>query len=206
MINLLPKDYSSMITCSRSECEKKMDFLWLDTLQFQTENVLSKVLRHSKKAMRKKELSIEEKWLGVHFQREISNGFLPKVSIRWIDEDFGYGVYAEEKIAIGSYIGEYTGIIRKRLGRKDRKNDYCFEYTIGDWARNPFIIDAQGQGNFTRFINHSEEPTLKTLSVYTNQLMHIIFIAEKPITKGMQLGYHYGDYFWKKRAKSKKIF
>jgi SET domain-containing protein len=144
-------------------------------------------------------LSLRENWLGVRFQKELSEGAEPPVSVRWIDDLLGYGVFAEEDIPGGAFLGEYTGVIRKRRRRRDRKNDYCFEYTIGDWVYNPFIIDAKEQGNFTRFINHSQEPNVESLSVHANEIMHIIFVAQEPIKAGQELRYHYGDTFWKKR-------
>ena len=181
------------------EFEERMGMRYLKSLTFQTEPIIEKVLRQSKKAIAKKQLSIREKWLGVRYQREISSSYEPKVSIRWIDESLGYGVFAEEEIPVGAYIGEYTGLVRKRQRRTDRKNDYCFEYTIGDWVYNPFLIDAKDQGNFTRYINHSDHPNVESLSVYANEVMHIIFVALKPIKSGVQMCYHYGDTFWKKR-------
>ena len=185
--------------------KKNVDLIWLERLEFQTDAILEKVIKKSKQAVKKKELSIREKWLGVRFQKEVFDGYLPKVNIQWIDEVFGYGVYADEDIPLGAYIGEYIGLVRKRTPRRDRKNDYCFEYTIGDWVRNPYIIDAKSQGNFTRYINHSEDPNLESLAVYVGEVMHIIFVALKPIKKGSQMCYHYGDYFWKKRRHSKKL-
>ena len=199
MINVQLKNSSTMSVYSIKELEEEMNLIWHEQLEFQTDAIVDKVVKKSKRAIKKKELSIREKWLSVRFQKEVSEGYMPNVSIRWIDETLGYGVFAEEDILLGAYIGEYTGLVRKRQKRKDKKNDYCFEYTIGDWIYNPFIIDAKDQGNFTRYINHSEDPNLESLAVYVDEVMHIIFVALKPIKKGSQMCYHYGDYFWKKR-------
>lgn len=200
MIKVLFQKENQLRECPYEELEEKLGIKYEKNLIFPTEAIIEKILRQSKKAIAKKQLSIREKWLGVRFREEVSGRHEPKISIRWIDGTLGYGVFAEEEIAAGAYIGEYTGLVRKRKRRTDRRNDYCFEYTIGDWVYNPFIIDAKYQGNFTRFINHSEHnPNLESLSVYVDQVMHIIFIALKPIRKGEQMCYHYGDTFWKKR-------
>ncbi len=204
MMKVLLPHSSKMIEYSLKELQEKMQMQWLNSLKFFSYTIASKVVHQSKKAMRKKELNVRERWLGVRFQQEISQDFLPNVSIRWLDEKIGYGVFAEEDFSPGAYMGEYTGIVRKRKGRADRKNDYCFEYTIGDWVYNPFIIDAKSQGNFTRFINHSEEANLESISVYAHHVMHICFIVSKPIKRGMQLSYDYGDTFWKKRHHAAK--
>jgi len=199
MIKILFKDSKEIVVAPISEFEKRLNLRYTKSLKFQKENYLSKTLKQSKKAMKRKDLSIRENWLGVRFKKEISDGYQSNISIRWIDDVLGYGVFAEEDMAISTYIGEYTGLVRKRRRRHDRKNDYCFEYTIGDWVYNPFIIDAKEQGNFTRFINHGEIPNVASLSVYVNEIMHIIFIVLEPIKAGEQLRYHYGDTFWKKR-------
>lgn len=200
MIKILLKNSSEFVELSKAEFEQKMGIEWLDHLEFCSDKVIQKVHSRSEKAMKKKELSIREKWIGTHFHKEISYSFLPLASIRWIDEKIGYGVFAEEDIPAGAYIGEYTGLVRKRRRLIDRKNDYCFEYTIGDWIYNPFIIDAKGQGNFTRYINHRDDPNLDPLSVFADGVMHIVFVAKKAIPAGTELSYHYGDTFWKKRT------
>ncbi len=203
MIKVLLKDTSDFQELSMADFEKTMGIRWLDHLEFQSDQFAAKALRKSQVALRKKELSVRENWIGTYFRKEISKSFIPPVTVRWISDQIGYGVFAESDIASGAYIGEYTGTIRKRKWLADRRNDYCFEYTIGDWIYNPFIIDAKGQGNFTRFINHSDTPNLEPLSVYADGVMHIVFIAQRPIPKGTELSYHYGDSFWKKRANLK---
>lgn len=202
MIQVHIKNTPDLRTVSKSEFEELMQIRWLDSLEFPSDPIIKKVLKRSKAAMKKKELSIRENWIGIHFYKEISDGFMPPVSIRWINDQIGYGVFAEKDIPTGAYIGEYTGTIRKRRRRADRSNDYCFEYTIGDWIYNPFIIDAKDQGNFTRYINHSQVPNLDSLSIFADEVMHIVLVANQPIKKGAELCYHYGDTFWKKRSKN----
>jgi len=205
MVKVLLPNSDKIVPLTMQEVEKVLGFRWVNQLQFATPIYEQKVRTRSSYAIRKKELNLREKWLGVRFHPEISSPRLPSVSIRWIDEGFGYGVFAERDFPAGVFVGEYTGLIRKRTPRTDRTNDYCFEYTIGDWLRNPFIIDAKGQGNFTRFINHSDDPNIETLSVYADGVMHIVFLTMEPIERGTQLGYHYGDYFWKKRRDVKTL-
>lgn len=206
MIKVLFQKEDHLRESSVDEIEKKLGIKYTKNLIFVSDAIIEKVLRQSKKAVAKKQLSMREKWLGTYFAKEISGGHEPKVSLRWINSSLGYGVFAEEEITTGAYIGEYTGLVRRRRRHSDRRNDYCFEYTIGDWIFNPFIIDAKDQGNFTRFINHSEKnPNLESLSVYVDQVMHIIFVALKPIPIGTQLCYHYGDTFWKKRRPHQSI-
>lgn len=201
MLKAFLKGHSEEKFYSTQDLERFLQISYTKKLIFFSERYFQKIIHQSKKAISKKQLSLKEKWLGTHFKREIDLGYEPKISIRWINDILGYGIFAEEDIFPGSYIGEYTGLVRKRKKFRDRKNEYCFEYTIGDWIGNPFIIDAQKTGNFTRFINHSEKPNVESLSVYVGEVMHIIFISLKSISKGTELRYHYGDTFWKKRKK-----
>lgn len=197
MVQVLLKGSTEFQELSTADFEAIMEMRWLDHLEFQKDRFASLILRKS--SLKKKELSIRENWIGTHFRKEIARSFNPPVSVRWISEQIGYGAFTESDIPAGAYVGEYTGTVRKRKWFVDRRNDYCFEYTIGDWIYNPFIIDAKAQGNFTRFINHSDRPNLEPLSVYADGVMHIVFIAQKLIQKGTELSYHYGDSFWKKR-------
>jgi hypothetical protein len=185
---------------NRHRLESFFHFEWLSHLQFSSEAIAASVLLRSAIALKRKELSRREQWLGARFEKEILSGLTPAVYLKWIDATVGYGLFALRDIPSGTYIGEYTGAVRKRRGHADRTNDYTFEYTIGDWRRNPYIIDAKSQGNHTRFINHDREaPNLETLSVFAGRVSHIVFMARREIKADEQLAYDYGDIFWKKR-------
>jgi len=187
---------------SGTQLEHFFNFQWLSHLQFSSVGIATTALFRSALAMKRKELSRRERWLGVRFEKDILSGAAPPIYLKWMDSIIGYGAFASRKIPSGTYIGEYTGIIRKRRKRKDRTNDYTFEYTIGDWMRNPYIIDAKAWGNHTRFINHdATAPNLETFSVFAGGVMHIIFKTRREINMDEQLAYDYGDIFWKKRSK-----
>ena len=187
-------------TVSLKELEEILRFRFLSSLEFQTPEIEKKVRKMAAKAIRKRQLT-NEKWLGVNFRGELASGYVEDVSLRYIDENIGYGVFAEKTVPAGRFIAEYTGIVRKRRRRSDQTNNYCFEYAIGQLPRNPFIIDAKGQGNITRLINHSAEPNLESVSVFADGVLHIILVTIKSIKPGAQLCYDYGETFWKKRPK-----
>lgn len=134
--------------------------------------------------------------LGKRFSHHIEAAYLPKVSVRWIDDKIGYGLFAEELIKAASYVGEYTGVVR----RNDRRyfeplNNYCYEYPVEDEIGRSFVIDAT-DGCLTRFINHSPSPNLKPVYAFHDDLYHLIFIAIKTIGIGEQLSYDYGASYW----------
>lgn len=205
MIKALLKNSSNLSKLTPSEASSAFGIQWQTELSFESEAARSKAVSMTSKAIRKKQLTEREKWLAARYHEEITRGYTPRLEIRYINDLFGYGVFAAEPLEEGDYIGEYTGLVRKRTPRIDRANDYTFEYAIGEWGRNPFIIDASRSGNITRFINHGDEPNLESLSVYANGLMHIILLATKDIEVGEQLSYHYGDIFWKKRKGASRL-
>jgi SET domain-containing protein len=171
----------------------------LSHLEFAKNSFRRRIYRRTQKALRRDLFAVKQKWLGTFFAKEIQSGAHPPVEVRWIDERIGYGVFAGSSLAKGAYVGEYTGVVRKR--KKNDENGYCFQYNIGDDWNSPFIIDAKERGNYTRFINHDAQGNLEPVAVYLDGMMHIILIALRPIKKGEQLCYDYGDDYWTYRKR-----
>ena len=144
--------------------------------------------------------------LGKRFIDKIEAAYLPRVSVRKIDEEVGYGLFAEERLEIGNYVGEYTGIVRKNDIRRylEPLNNYCYEYPVADSLGRSFVIDAT-EGNLTRFINHSFAPNLRPVHVYYGGFYHLIFLAITDIEVGAQLFYNYGKNYWYLRGVPKSI-
>lgn len=112
------------------------------------------------------------------------------------NDDVGYGLYAEQAIEKDSYLGEYTGIVRKNDRRYlEPLNNYCYEYPIQDEIGRNYVIDATS-GNATRFINHSSSPNLKPVYAFIDGFYHLIFLALDRIERGTQLSYDYGTNYW----------
>jgi uncharacterized protein len=177
---------------------------YLSHLEFKQEKILKKIQKRVKRADERGDIETRQRWLGAFYAEEIRKGRVPDLVIEWINAEIGYGVFAGSAIPKGTYIGEYTGIVRKRRFFSDKKNGYCFEYNIGDGLKSPFVIDAQPKGNHTRFINHGDSPNLEPACVICDGLMHIVLFAIEPISKGTQLSYDYGEDYWSKRQKIKR--
>jgi len=138
--------------------------------------------------------------LGEKFARQIQAGELPVVSVRFVNDQVGYGLFAEEEIVEGFFVGEYTGLVRENNRRYfEPLNHYCYEYPVTDAMGRSFVIDAT-QGNLTRFINHSFKPNLKPRYAFLDGFYHCIFIAQRTIAKGTQLTYDYGQSYWYVRS------
>lgn len=119
-----------------------------------------------------------------------------RVKIHFISKKVGYGVFAKENIPPYSILNHYAGLLRpdKAISPDNDSTFMCTEFPA-------YSIDAQKQGNWCRFMNHSPEGHPNTNVVawehYSKWGPRIFFTASrKGIKKGAQLLYSYGDSYW----------
>jgi uncharacterized protein len=174
---------------------------YLPSLFINDLKTLKKIVTRCRNQIRAGAISEKEIWQGTYFEDNIKNFPTSPVYIKWINERKGYGLFALYDLKKDTYIGEYTGQIRKFRRRQDNKNSYCFEYQIGEAKRSHYTIDAKYMGNVVRFINHDYFPNLTTLAAYSNQIIHIILKTSQFIPKDTELTYDYGPRYWKDREK-----
>ncbi len=195
-LKVLHRDAKEPISYTVEQFQEVMGITFFPHLRFETPKTLEGCRR---KAARSK-LDARQKWLGSYYSPEVRRGFVPDVTIAWVDEVVGFGVFANRDFPRYAFLGEYTGLVCKQRWFKKIKNNYCFDYTFVSGSFNsPYLIDAKGQGNHTRFINHSSRPNLESSSVLCDGVMHIILYATQDIAAGTQLAYDYGEDYWKKR-------
>lgn len=200
MIKIIQKNKDQIATYSIAEFERIMGIKWVTSLEFETLKISNHVSKYCLRGLKREKIDRQQKWLGIYFSKEIERGIAPELIIAWRNSVCEYGVIADKPIAKGTFIGEYTGVVRKRR-REDQKNNYCFEYNLGEtFWKSPYVIDARDRGNYTRFINHSDRPNLEPVSVYYKNAMHVILIAQEMIPVGEELTYHYGHQYWRKRS------
>lgn len=162
---------------------------------YESRELFESILVKTTKAKLDDKIPHEKIWMGIYYSREIELGVHPLISIRKIDEEIGSGVFAAQRIAPCSYVGEYTGIIQQRKPKELKKEYYCLRLTTWDMGKQNFCINAAPRGNFTRFINHSSKPNIALHSVYWKGLPRMIFIALQEIREGTQLTFDYGEHF-----------
>ncbi|HEX2579429.1 MAG TPA: SET domain-containing protein-lysine N-methyltransferase [Rhabdochlamydiaceae bacterium] len=180
------------------ELEKRIPFKYIPQLVFEDQ---SDVVARGKAKDQNNLITPQALELGRKYINKITSAYIPKVSVRWISGKVGYGLFAEEPIAAGSYVGEYTGIVRKNDRRYfEPLNNYCYEYPVDDEIGRSLVIDAT-QGNLTRFINHRSNPNLQPVHVFYDGYYHLIFIALRSIELGEELSYDYGESYWYLRDK-----
>lgn len=183
---------------SLEEFEKINGAQWKTKLEFESPEILSDLLRRGEKLYEKGELTLEQIWLGKYFKKEIFSAESPSVTLRYINPQLGWGVFAAQNIKKMQFIAEYVGKVRKRK-KEDEKNAYCFEYVVTPGIQTPYTIDASEQGSLARYINHSDHPNLEASLATFEHLSHVILYAKEPIAKGTQLCYDYGPDYWSKR-------
>lgn len=176
-------------------------YLW--ELEFQDEEVLERIRMQCSHALETGFIGKDSRWLGALHAKEIGSHYIADVSIRWIDETIGYGLYAEKNIKAWEYIGEYTGLVRKLNWILGNINEYCFGYPTSAFSYRKHVIDALKQGNEIRYANHSESPNCEAMGVLFGNILHIIVRAIKDIPASTEIVYDYsGSYRLFKRMRA----
>ena len=198
-LSVYMRNEDKIVDLTDKEVEKHFKIKYQDRLEFKNYSYLNFVCKNIKRAFRKSELKWKNHWTCCMHEAALKERFFPKTYVKWIDPLIGYGLFAGEDLTEYMLVGEYTGVLRKRQSRKDKFNDYIFGYTVAIYE-TPFVIDAQKRGNYTRFINHCDEPNLFSTWMISGGICHVILFAKHAIPKGTQLTYDYGPNFWKKRS------
>ena len=125
------------------------------------------------------------------------------VSIRFISDEVGYGLFAEEDLEAGTFIGEYTGVVQEGFdappddtGKGAYETDYTWDYPDAWYEDILFEINGLKQGNELRYVNHSFEPNLVVEHTLLDNRWAIFFLTEKFIRAGTQLTADYGEEYW----------
>lgn len=179
--------------------EARMGIHYIDRLLFEEEWMAEKMAKRCARKLKREKFFQMNRWTlalyGKGMERPLKHFFY----IRWINRYLGYGVFAARTLPALTYIGEYTGVVQKRNNRKNRYNDYVFSYDLCGKATR-FCIDARERGNFTRFLNHSDQPNLTSRWVIKEGISHIIFFTNRSIPPHAQLTYCYGPWYWRRRS------
>lgn len=130
------------------------------------------------------------------------NSVLNKVTICYINPDKGFGVFSQHQIEKGTFIGFYSGI-KKYQDDKPIVTSYAFKNQND--ALNLYL-DGRQYGNFTRFINGSEQhANVLPISLYKNGIEFVVLVASKTIAVGEQLLMDYGESYFKQPYRNDDI-
>lgn len=184
---------------NQNQFEEYFGISYASHLRFKTHKELKNVISSCPWILRKSKWGAEHRLLAQKYSAELATGSVANVSIRWIDENFGYGLFAEEDLEPNAFIGEYTGQVRTLSRWRPDSNAYCIQYPTRFLSWNYYIIDAFKDGNEMRFLNHSDEPNLQLACLVDRGLSHLVFFSNQKIFKGEQLTFDYGPDYWKHR-------
>lgn len=135
--------------------------------------------------------------------RVVQNGLRVRLQL-FRTQKMGWGVRAMQDVPQGAFICEYVGEIISDAEADKREND-SFLFTLDNKVDDVHCIDARLFGNIGRFINHLCEPNLLAVRVFTMhqdlRFPRIAFFSSRPIKAGDQIGFDYGDHYWKVKSK-----
>lgn len=186
------------------EFEKHFNVIFRSKPRFERYTDLEAAIKLSDKLLKKRYLERFNDWTKALIEKQVRLSRLTQAAIKFIDKELGYGVFATSDIPQYTFVGEYSGIIRRRTARKDQFNNYIFGYTAASNATR-YVIDAKHEGNLTRFINHSFEPNLISRWITIDGITRIVFVTKRGIKKGEQLSYDYGNDYWRTRREPKLL-
>ncbi|XP_012671453.2 histone-lysine N-methyltransferase EHMT1a isoform X2 [Clupea harengus] len=135
--------------------------------------------------------------------RVVQNGLRTRLQV-FRTEQMGWGVKALQDIPEGSFVCEYVGEIITDKEANTRGND-SFLFNLDNKVGDAYCIDAQFYGNVARFLNHLCEPNLFPVRVFTKhqdlRFPRVALFACRHIRVGEELGFDYGEHFWKVKSK-----
>ncbi len=184
---------------TKQEIESLFKITYIKELEFSSNAILKKIERRCRWKLWWNKYRSMNLWASQLFEEPLRDQREAPHVIKKVNPLVGYGVFATKVIPELAFVGEYTGVVRRRKLWKDSTNDYVFGYVIGP-DDTPWVIDAREKGNFTRFINHSYEPNLTSKWIIVDNIAHIILFANQLIMPGEQLTYDYGPKYWRKRS------
>ena len=187
-----------LLSLSQEELENRFNFTYLSHLEFDSLHTMELTCERTEKVLQDKTARAMNHWTQSLHERTYRNASLDCIALGYVNPLVGHGIFAKKNLAKLTLIGEYTGEVRKRSKRGDRFNDYIFSFSSGP-KTSPYIIDARHKGNLTRFINHSEQPNCISRWMVIDGVTRIIFYTKEMVSKGEQLTYDYGRYYWRSR-------
>lgn len=123
---------------------------------------------------------------------------LPKLYIKFISDDLGFGLFADQNFKKGDYVGEFCGTITSNPDPSSENYNYSY---IDD---TDIVIAPRKIGNELQFANHSKKANVDWKHIVgLDNKEHVIFVAVNEIKKGEQILIDYGDDYWNSSEKKK---
>jgi hypothetical protein len=200
-ISVLIKDSQKLCSLTAQQFADKFSVSYSPYPRFASYDLIRKAIANCPWILSRTFLGRENRSLADQYRWELYTSYRADISIRWINDQLGYGIFANRDLVEGAYVIEFTGDVRQLFRRKPDQNEYCFHYPTRFWTWNYFAIDALDIGNEARFINHSDNPNLQPYCICDRRLLRIVFFTKTAVKAEQQLTYDYGQDFWRHRQK-----
>ena len=183
----LKESRGAIDTMTREEMGVRMGFTYIPRLMFLHEYLLRDVIA-CPVGQSASELCLDQERL----TSLLLQPFMDMVSIRYVNDAIGYGLFAEQRILADDMLGEYVGMVHDN---PDTLKTYSLLFPSSGGSHQ---VDSLEYGNETRFINHSSNPNCEYIHVLVDNLCHVICRAKRDIRSGEQITVDYGQSYWSK--------
>lgn len=134
------------------------------------------------------------------YSAQIKAGYTAPISLRFISDKVGYGVFAEAPIHKGDLVGEYTGIIKDKAFVNDTTFSWVYPSKKNkDGVPMEVSLDSKYEGNEMRYVNHANKPNTDKVDVPIDGRWYAAYIANQAIPAGKQITVSYGKGYWETR-------
>ena len=131
----------------------------------------------------------------------VKDSYLADIYVKFINDEIGYGTFANSDIKKHQLIGEYTGLIHADRGDSTWAWDYPADGFKSELHIPAASLDAKYKGNGLRFLNHHDNANVSTVNLFSEGLIRILCVANQDIKKDEQIFVNYGDKYWSARKK-----
>jgi uncharacterized protein len=198
IIRYVPINTDKVVEIPAKQFEELIQARYLNHLAFDSEETYKQIKELCTQTLEKEGSDKRPEWQGLRYRKEVLGGEVNDVIIKWIDNRFGFGLFANKRMEVGEFIGEYVGLVRPVTYLFANVNPYCFRYPLYHIGYRIYTIDAQDMFNETSFINHCDHPNCESVVTLNNSLFHMNLVTKSVVEKGEQLTYDYGNNLWKK--------
>src|SRR5437868_4864627 len=108
-VKWIGKEGKSHLISSERDFETHSGVKYLPHLIFIDEKTEHAVKKRVQRVLKKDQMTMQQKWLGEYYAKELDKGVGLDLTIRWIDDKMGWGLWTNREIPAQGFVGEYTG-------------------------------------------------------------------------------------------------
>jgi SET domain-containing protein len=135
------------------------------------------------------------------FGPQVKDSHIADIYVKFINDEIGYGLFANSDIKNHQLVGEYAGVIRKGKGDSTWTWHYPSDKFRSALNIPELSLDGKYSGNGMRFINHHDDANVGIEYLFSDGFIRLLYVSKKDIKKDEQLFINYGDKYWADRNK-----